>query len=75
MLVNGVMLLPLPMYSPSLNPAWLLFNHIKYYTRGKTRSRNVDDLIDNVANVLRNNVDAKDIDFAFEEVENQYAKY
>lgn len=65
----------MPSYSPSLNPAWLLFNHIKYYTRGKTRSRNIDDLIENVTQVLKNNVDAKDIDFAFEEVEHQYSKF
>jgi len=70
---------PMPMYASSLNPAWMLFNHIKYYTRGKVtadkaKNHKLADLIESVESVIKNNVDFKDIDFAFTAVTDSFVK-
>lgn len=42
LLANKIVALPFPCYSSSMNPAEVLFNQIKYVTRGKVKHNNIN---------------------------------
>jgi hypothetical protein len=58
-----------------MNPAEVLFNQIKYTTRGKLKKVEIEELRDCIEEVIDQNLDLEDIRFAFSKVEEVYCKY
>ena len=58
-------MLPFPQYSPSLNPAEVIFKQIKYETKARVKSIDIQELKNCIELVVNNHVSYEDIGFTF----------
>ena len=75
LLKERVFPIPFPSHSVDMNPAEVLFNQIKYVTRGKLKKIGIEQLSECIEDVIENNIDLEDIQFAFKKVQDIYQNY